>query len=58
MDKYKDYIIDNNKIDNHNKTLYLLKDDIYIIDKIKDSKFKNNNIKNVDDIFHKINIFN
>ena len=58
MDKYKDYIIDNNKIDNHNKTLYLLKDDIYIIDKIKNSKFKNNNIKNVDDIYHKINIFN
>lgn len=58
IDKYKDYIIDNNKIDNHNNTISLLKDDVYINNKVIETKHKKNNIKSVDDIYHKINIFN
>lgn len=58
MDKYKEYIIDNNKIENHNNIISLLKDDVYINNKVIETKHKKNNITSVDDIYHKINIFN
>jgi len=58
IEKYKDYIIDNNKIENHKTAIKLLKNDLYINDQIKDCKYNKYKINSNDDIGHKIKIFN
>lgn len=58
VNKYKDYIIDDKIFTNHINTIKLLKSELYNNNKVKEYKEQSYNIKCVDNIDHKIKIYN
>jgi len=58
LNKYKDYIIDDKKFTNHINTIKLIKSELHNNNKVKEYKTESYNIKCVDNIDHKIKIYN